>query len=809
MFNILQKYKIALIPMGLTLIFGFSIAAYAQVNNSQLHDGHTHAVINSLQVSDSLELTINRTDSTATLNLQIEGRLLSFELTENVELYENGSVGSQLAVAYSGTLNGSEGTWARFVSFNNKIKGAYYNGENLFIVEQFSRVRQSVSPSAMNNLPSSIVNSHRLDNAVAIFALEDVDHNGTCAAEAHGLTANTGYQALVNELQTSLAGTASKQINIALVADTEFVAQTTNSSGDSEASAAMLNDLNIASGIFENQFDIRISATIVTELESNVLADGVSLESTDPEILVRALRDTDAIPNPGLRHLFTGKDLDGNTVGIAFVGSLCRNSSAGITQLFEPVTSIILAHELGHNFGARHDTNTTECLAPDGGRYIMFPSVSSTVVPEFSACSEPDIQDQIDSQFSTCIVDIAVNPPVISSTPNTEAEVGVAYAYDTDNTVDVDNLGSATFVLEISPPGMLISSEGEITWTPSGNDLGTVTVQIRVENADGSDTQFFEIEVSTDFINIEALGLDSYGRNQDITGGASLGSPLEATLTGNTWKSIPFDYSVTENTIIEFEFSSSVEAEIHGIGFDNDNEISQQTFFNLYGSQGWGRTTFEYTRAGETQLISIPVGEIFTGNFNRLVLTTDNDRNIPDANSTFSNIRVYEKDVPVTPASAIDFSTQIITPFLPGAQDTTGTVEISGDGASLELNGNKWQRIILEGVNVSPTTVLEFEFRSTSVGEVHGIGFLPYNSVQKSRTFQVYGIQRWAIQDFIYTQVGEYQQFVIPVGTYFTQSTDANVVFIMDDDRPEPSGNSSFRNVILRETAVLTATQQD
>lgn len=806
MFNVLQKYKIAIASLFIMSMIGFSTATYSQANNI---NSHTHSVINNLQVTDSFELDVNQPNASATLDLYLGNRLLSFELTENVDLYQGDSFDSDLVVAYEGTLSGAEGTWARFVSFNNKIMGAFYDGESLFIVDKFNRVRSSIAPSAMSKLPSTIVNNRISNDTLAVFALKDVDHDGTCGSEAHSFTSETGYQALVTELETSMAGTATKEINIALVADTEFVLENTNSSGDSEAAAVMLNNLNVASGIFETQFAIQITATIVIELDSNVLPDGTSLETSDSEVLVRALRDTNSIPNPGLRHLFTGKDLDGSTVGIAFVGSLCRSSSAGVTQSLNGVTAIILTHELGHNFGARHDSNTTACLAPNGGRYIMFPSVSSNIVAEFSPCSEPNIESSINNSFNSCIVEIASNPPEIVSTPNTEAEVGVAYAYDSDSTVQVDNLGDAIFSLDIAPDGMTIDATGLVSWIPSVQDIGIIPVQIRVENADGQDTQFYEVQVSSDFINIEELGVDSYGRNQDVSGGASINSAFEITLTGNTWKSIPFEYTVTSSTVLEFEFSSDVEAEIHGIGFDNDNEISQETFFNVYGTQAWGLSAYRYTQVGERQFFRIPVGQFYNGSFDRLVLTTDNDKNIANANSTFSNIRVFEDDVVVTPSTSIDFSTQIITSFLPGNQDMTGTVEISGDGAELALSGNKWQRIILENTNISPNTVLEFEFSSNALGEIHGIGFMPGDSLQEARAFQLFGSQNWGIQDFTYTQFGEFQRFVIPVGTYFTQPTDINLIFIMDDDRPIPTGESSFRNVTLRDGSTLTSEKQN
>jgi hypothetical protein len=65
-------------------------------------------------------------------------------------------------------------------------------------------------------------------------------------------------------------------------------------------------------------------------------------------------------------HLMTGKNLDGSTIGIAFIGAVCNRSSAyGVSQ--SRFTSnfsrrcALTAHELGHNWNARHCDDVTPC----------------------------------------------------------------------------------------------------------------------------------------------------------------------------------------------------------------------------------------------------------------------------------------------------------------------------------------------------------------------------------------------------------------------------------------------------------------
>ena len=57
-------------------------------------------------------------------------------------------------------------------------------------------------------------------------------------------------------------------------------------------------------------------------------------------------------------HLFTGKDLNGNVVGFAPVGTICSNQGYSLSQHVDPFAKMtdLTAHELGHNWGAIHCT---------------------------------------------------------------------------------------------------------------------------------------------------------------------------------------------------------------------------------------------------------------------------------------------------------------------------------------------------------------------------------------------------------------------------------------------------------------------
>ncbi|GLS26297.1 CAP domain-containing protein [Marinibactrum halimedae] len=133
--------------------------------------------------------------------------------------------------------------------------------------------------------------------------------------------------------------------------------------------------------------------------------------------------------------------------------------------------------------------------------------------------------------------------------------------------------------------------------------------------------------------------------NQDTgIGEITLQSDGALTLEGNRWVATPGGYTITENTVLEFEFSSTSQGEIHGIGFDDDNRISRNKIFHLHGTQSWGiDNQATYTaQNGEFQTFRIPVGQFYTGSGMQLVLVNDDDSANPNNNGTFRNVRLMD-----------------------------------------------------------------------------------------------------------------------------------------------------------------------
>ena len=200
-----------------------------------------------------------------------------------------------------------------------------------------------------------------------------------------------------------------------------------------------------------------------------------------------------------------------------------------------------------------------------------------------------------------------------------------------------------------------LSGDQGNAWVPVSVNLDAFaggTVKLRIVGTTGSS---WSSDIAVDDLSVTAgggggsscpsLNFNDYTINsfatQDSDGSNSIGSGgASFTLTNNTWKYIPLNYTVTANTVIEFEFSSTSQGEIHGIAFENDNTLSADRVFKVHGTQNYGITNFDNYTSG-TVTYTIPVGSSYTGSMDRLVFINDNDAGTGN-NSTFTNVKIYE-----------------------------------------------------------------------------------------------------------------------------------------------------------------------
>lgn len=197
----------------------------------------------------------------------------------------------------------------------------------------------------------------------------------------------------------------------------------------------------------------------------------------------------------------------------------------------------------------------------------------------------------------------------------------------------------------------------------------------------------------------------SYSSNQDFGTATVQNGGKDVLLRNNAWKYMDFSYKITANTVLSFEFKSTVEGEISAIGMDNDNNWSPERAFKLYGTQADAaiNTDFEDYTPNAFQTYTIPIGQYYQGDMNRIFFIMDHDGGAKNGNAYFRNIKVSEEGVCDDPVENLAY-------LRPASQSSTaysGEASRAVDGFSNGLytagsvthtatTANPWWRVDLE-----------------------------------------------------------------------------------------------------------------
>ncbi|ORX58092.1 hypothetical protein DM01DRAFT_1405741 [Hesseltinella vesiculosa] len=208
---------------------------------------------------------------------------------------------------------------------------------------------------------------------------------------------------------------------------------------DTQAKTQIISDWNQASAVYERQLNIGlglINITLMgdacpTSIDQNTAwnqdcSDGYSISSRLSDFSAWRARLGD--DGAGLWHLMTNCPT-GAELGIAWLEVLCQTTArqqtaGGLTQTVSGtgVSSIVadewkvVAHEVGHGFGAKHDCTADTCRGGTqdccplsssqcdaGGTYLMNP-VNNASAGEFSPCTISTVCNLI-PKMGTCLQD--------------------------------------------------------------------------------------------------------------------------------------------------------------------------------------------------------------------------------------------------------------------------------------------------------------------------------------------------------------------------------------------------------------------
>lgn len=289
-------------------------------------------------------------------------------------------IGKELRVSFPGRAKGSRKTWQRVYTIKMTLNGSIVVRARVSSIPK-SAARRGACGAANNGV--------------------SLGESAVPQVHAHGAGVEVGDEVIppIGNNEIPQGTSLTRVVTISTDADPEWYQKY----GD-QSNAVIASLINTAEAIYNRQLGLRFRI-----VKQHVYTDSSPYVTGDAGMLLSAFtRNADNATNLGLepasfhqdvdlKHLFTGKDLDGSIIGIAYIGVLCAvpSLSFGITQSYmEAANAGIFAHELGHNFGAGHDASTREGL--------MFPSISIPYAQKFSDASLAEVTSHL-SKYGSCI----------------------------------------------------------------------------------------------------------------------------------------------------------------------------------------------------------------------------------------------------------------------------------------------------------------------------------------------------------------------------------------------------------------------
>jgi len=359
--------------------------------------------------------------------------------------------------AYRGRLANNPDSWVRIVMFDGMPRGLVWDGETMFAIEAPGDSAVDIVEPVMYRLAD----------------LNILPGTMSCGVQSMSGNAEKVYATMQGEWDAAVsqAAGAISEISMSVVGDSLF---TSAQGGDEAAAAAITARFNNIDGYFSEQVGVQLNVEYIETFDS---ASDPFDETLDSGSLLDQLSEyrlqTPAHNSRGLTHLYTGRNFDTSTVGVAWRGALCdRYFSAGLSEGRAGLItdSLIAAHEIGHNFGAEHDGQTGSSCADEAQTYIMAPSVNGS--DQFSACSIAVMQEE--AARARCVtalpaVDVGIKRSASASTVLLGASTVVEYEVSIEGTTS-----AADVVADFTLPDVLTLDSIATTAGNCSSGAGTV-----------------------------------------------------------------------------------------------------------------------------------------------------------------------------------------------------------------------------------------------------------------------------------------------------------------------------------------------
>ncbi len=372
-------------PLGFCVLFLWSTAAWSSPKSSTVAIEPAAAVVRADDAAllDRVHLTlgvrsaavqklsiVHQGETRLAARVEIDANVWTLDLTQHsvrsphfqvlVQKDESETLYPHPAppiATYRGTVREVPGTEVRATLWNGSLQGVIYAPDEVFGLQPLSMVDTGADPA---------------DHVVYRNSDLIQDSSRKCGTfDGNGLTAHQ-FEPLQpipqpDRRHSFQAGTGLKITDLGLDADFEFYQL-----NGSNVNNTVIDMETVISGLepYYEVPEIGITYEITTIIVRTT--SGAPYTSTNPNTLLEdEFRATwMSPPQTNIRrdtaHLFTGKNVDGSVIGIAYLNGICStNIGYGLSQSRFSGNALaryaLTAHELGHNWSAPHCDGCNTC----------------------------------------------------------------------------------------------------------------------------------------------------------------------------------------------------------------------------------------------------------------------------------------------------------------------------------------------------------------------------------------------------------------------------------------------------------------
>ncbi len=263
------------------------------------------------------------------------------------------------------------------------------------------------------------------------------------------------------------------EIEIAIASDKSMFNKYGSVSGVEAHNIGVLNDVQ---GDYTGAFNHDIQFVIVTQFV--VTGNDPWTNSNDAGTLLGSFRNWGQAGNFGVPfdngELWTNRDFDGGTVGIAYVPGMCNSNKYHCLQDFTGNSELLrcmTSHEIGHNMSAGHDPQGGGSCPPN---YIMCPFVSNS--NQWSSNSINVISGYITARINSgCFQPCGANQPLVADfdwAPNPACRATPVQFTD----MSVGNITGRNWVFPGGTPPTSTAQNPTVTWANAGTYNVVLTI---------------------------------------------------------------------------------------------------------------------------------------------------------------------------------------------------------------------------------------------------------------------------------------------------------------------------------------------